>query len=99
MRTDVKSAIVYDTNLFISGDAHDDNGVARLFVNQNPLEIRAGKHVFFNHLLTLNEGENIVSIKAVDTQGNETQIKPVKITKRHSNCLSQTPDTQLHYCR
>ncbi|OHB43116.1 MAG: hypothetical protein A2Y11_01910 [Planctomycetes bacterium GWC2_39_26] len=82
VRTDVKSAIVYDTNLFISGDAHDDNGVAKLFVNQNPLEIRAGKHVFFNHLLTLNEGENIVSIKAVDTQGNETQIKPVKITKK-----------------
>jgi hypothetical protein len=82
VRTDVKSAIVYDTNLFISGDAHDDNGVARLFVNQNPLEIRVGKHVFFNHLLTLNEGENIVSIKAVDAQGNETQLKPVKITKK-----------------
>ena len=82
VRTDVKSAIVYDTNLFISGDAHDDSGVTRLFVNQNPLEIRPGKHVFFNHLLTLNEGENIVSIKAVDAQGNETQIKPVKITKK-----------------
>ncbi len=82
VRTDVKAGIVYDTNLFISGDAHDDIGVAKLFVNQQPIEIRQGKHVFFNHLLTLNEGENIITVKAVDTQGNETQIKPVKITKK-----------------
>ena len=82
IHTDIKSAIVYDTNLFFSGDAHDDIGVAKLFVNQNPLEIRSGKHVFFNHLLTLSEGENIVTVKAVDAQGNETQIPPVKITKK-----------------
>ena len=82
IHTDIKSAIVHDANLFFSGNAHDDNSVAKLFVNQSPLEIRQGKHVFFNHFLTLNEGENTITVKAVDAQGNETQLPPVKITKK-----------------
>lgn len=82
IHTDIKSSIVHDANLFFSGDAHDDNSVAKLFVNQNPLGIRQGKHVFFNHFLTLNEGENTITVKAVDLQGNETQLPPVKITKK-----------------
>ena len=82
IHTDIKSAIIYDANLFFSGDAHDDSGVAKLSVNQNPLEIRQGKHVFFNHFLTLKEGENTITVKAGDAQGNETQLPPVKITKK-----------------
>jgi len=82
IHTDIKSAVVYDANLFFSGNVHDDNSVAKLFVNQSPLEIRQGKHVFFNHYLTLNEGENTITVKAVDAQGNETQLPPVKITKK-----------------
>jgi len=82
IHTDIKSAIIYDANLFFSGDAHDDSGVDKLSVNQNPLEIRQGKHVFFNHFLTLKEGENTITVKAVDAQGNETQLPPVKITKK-----------------
>lgn len=82
VRTDVKPAVLYDANLFFSGNAHDDSGISRLFVNQNPLDIRPGKNVFFNQLLTLNEGENVITVKAVDTHGNETQLPPVKITKK-----------------
>ena len=82
IHTDIKSAIVHDANLFFSGNAHDDSGVDKLSVNQNPLEIRQGKHVFFNHFLTLNEGENTITVKAVDSQGNETQLPPVKVTKK-----------------
>jgi hypothetical protein len=33
-------------------------------------------------LLTLTEGENTITVKAVDTQGNETQLPPIKITKK-----------------
>ena len=82
VQTDLKPAIVQDANLFFSMHAHDDSGVARLFVNQYPLEIHPGKHIIFNYLLPLTAGENIVTIKAVDTEGNETQLSPVKITKR-----------------
>lgn len=82
IHTDLKPAVVQDPNLFFSLHAHDDSGVAKLFVNQSLLEIRPGKHIFFNHLLPLVAGDNIVTVKAVDTRGNETQLSPVKITKR-----------------
>ena len=82
VNTDLKSTTVNDQNLFFSGEAHDDSNIAGLFINQSPLAIRPGKHIFFNHLLTLNEGENTITIKAVDTQGNETQFSPVKITRK-----------------
>lgn len=80
--TDLRAAIVHDATIFFGIHAHDDGGVARLFVNQQPLEIRPAKHVFFNHLLTLSEGENIIRVTAVDTRGNETQLPPVKITRK-----------------
>ncbi len=80
--TDLKAAIVHDSAIFFGIHAHDDGGIARIFVNQQPLEIRPAKHVFFNHLLTLNEGENTVLIKAIDREGNETQLAPVKITRK-----------------
>ncbi|TLD42304.1 MAG: hypothetical protein JETT_1419 [Candidatus Jettenia ecosi] len=82
VHTDLKPAIVHDANLFFSMDAHDDSGVAKLFVNQYPLEIRPGKHIFFNYLLPLTMGENVVTVRAIDIQGNEAQLSPVKITKR-----------------
>ncbi|NUO08482.1 MAG: hypothetical protein HUU08_07360 [Candidatus Brocadia sp.] len=82
IHTDVKPAVVNNTNIFMSGDAHDDSGIDKLFVNEHPLDIRPGKHVFFNHLLTLTDGENAVTVKAVDLHGNETQLSPVKITKK-----------------
>ena len=93
VRTDVKPAIIYNPNLFFSGEAHDDNGVAKLFLNQSPLEIRPGKHVFFNYLLPLNEGENVVTVKAIDAQGNESQTSPVKIIKKTFELL----DTDARY--
>lgn len=82
VHTDLKPAVVHDATLFFSVHAHDDSGVAGFFVNQQLFDIRPAKHVFFNHLLALNEGENTVIVKAVDTQGNEMQLSPVKITKK-----------------
>ncbi len=82
IHTDLKPAIVQDENLFFSIEAHDDNGVAKLFVNQSPVEIRTGKNIFFNYSLPLAEGENIVTVKAIDTLGNETQTPPVKIIRK-----------------
>lgn len=80
--SDLKAAIVHDSTVFFGIHAHDDGGIARLFVNHQSLEIRPAKHVFINHLVTLSEGENTVLVKAVDREGNETQLAPVKITKK-----------------
>lgn len=87
VHTDLKPAIVNDQHLFFSIESYDNGGVASLSVNQQPLKIHPGKRVFFNHLLTLNEGENTITIKAVDTEGNETQLWPVKITKKTFDLL------------
>ena len=87
VHTDLKPAIVNDRHLFFSIESYDNGGVASLSVNQQPLKIHPGKRVFFNHLLTLNEGENMITIKAVDTRGNETQLWPVKITKKTFDLL------------
>ncbi|TVM03760.1 MAG: hypothetical protein CV087_03350 [Candidatus Brocadia sp. WS118] len=93
VQTDLTSAVVYDTNLFLSGEAFDDGGVVQLFVNQYPLEISAGRRVFFNHFLTLREGENIVTVKAIDAEGNESMLSPVKITKK----AFDLPETGTRY--
>ncbi len=82
IRADLKSSVTYDTNLFVSGNVYDDGSVKKLLVNQRSLEIHPGKNVFFNYLLPLQDGENIVEIAAVDTRGNEARISPVKITKK-----------------
>lgn len=82
VRTCVKSAIVYDTNFFFSGDAHDEGKVVKLLVNQHPVDIRPAKHIFFNHMVTLSEGENVITIKAIDAQGNEAQLPPIKIIRK-----------------
>ncbi|MFO0795754.1 MAG: CsgG/HfaB family protein [Candidatus Brocadiaceae bacterium] len=93
LHTDLKPAIVYNQNLFINIDAHDDTGIAKILVNQTPLDIRQGKHIFVNHLLTLNEGENSICIKAIDTEGNEIQIPPIKITLKTFELL----ETEARY--
>lgn len=82
VQTDVTTAVIYDTNLFLSGEALDESGVAQVFVNECPLEIRAGRHVFFNHLHTLDKGENIITVKAIDANGNTSAPSPVKIIRK-----------------
>lgn len=93
VQTDVTTTVVYDANLFLSGEAFDDGGIARIFVNECPLEIRAGRHVFFNHLLTLSTGENIVTVKAIDANGNISVPSPVKITRK----TFDLPQTSFRY--
>lgn len=93
IHTDLKPAVVQDDNLFFSMDVHDDSGVAKLFVNQYALGIRTGKCIFFNYLLPLTAGDNIVTVKAVDTEGNKTQMPPVKITKKTFELM----DTDARY--
>ena len=82
IRSSIKSCIVYDENFFFSGEAHDDSGIEKLFINGEAIEIRPGKHVFFNHFLKLNEGENTVTVMAIDAEGNEASLSPVVIEKK-----------------
>ncbi|MCF6149471.1 MAG: hypothetical protein E3K37_12530 [Candidatus Kuenenia sp.] len=82
IRSGIKSCIVYDKNFFFSGEAHDDNGIEKLFVNQEAIDIRPGKHVFFNYFLKLNDGKNTITVKAIDAEGNEAQLSPIEVEKK-----------------
>ncbi|KKO20090.1 MAG: hypothetical protein DCC43_05745 [Candidatus Brocadia sp.] len=82
VHTDVTPAVVHDTHLFLSGEACDNNGIARVLVNGCPLEIHTGRRVSFNHLLPLREGRNIVTVQAIDASGNASVVSPVKITRK-----------------
>lgn len=80
--TSIRSGTVYDENFVFSGDVHDNGSVARLFVNEHAVDIRPGKHVFFNHVLALREGENTIVVRAIDVYGNETQLPPIRINRK-----------------
>lgn len=91
IRSSIKPCIVYDKNFFFSGEAHDDSGIEKLFINGEAIDIRPGKHVFFNHFLKLNEGENTVTVRAIDAEGNEAALFPVVIEKKPLNYLIWKP--------
>lgn len=91
--TDIEPCTVYSPDLCIHIQAHDDVQVSQIFVNQQQVEIRPAKHIFFDYILSLNEGENNIIIKALDTQGNETQLKPVKVTRK----TFDLPETDARY--
>lgn len=79
--TDLKPATVYDKYYVISGEASDNTGISRLLINNEEIKSNSARHVFFNHILTLEEGENPVTITAEDISGNKTIGPPTVIKK------------------
>lgn len=79
--TDLKPVTVYDKYYVISGEASDNTGIKRLMVNDEEIKSNSARHVFFNHILTLEEGENPVTIIAEDLSGNKTIVPPAVIKK------------------
>ena len=79
--TNLKQRTIYEKRYVISGEVHDDHGIAKLFVNGKLIPCKAGKVLFFNHILTLKEGENHITISVEDFSGNKAAIPPVIIRK------------------
>ena len=79
--TDLKPITVYENYYVISGEVHDKDGVAKLLINDEEIPSKSAKHVFFNHILTLNEGDNQVTITAQDVAGNKSALPPINIRK------------------
>ncbi|MGR3220309.1 MAG: hypothetical protein ACUZ8H_10915 [Candidatus Anammoxibacter sp.] len=80
--TDLKPITVYENYYVISGEVHDKDGVLKLFINDEEIRSNSAKHVFFNHILTLNEGDNQVTITAQDVVGNKSSLPPINIKKK-----------------
>ncbi|MGR3320194.1 MAG: hypothetical protein ACUZ8O_17145 [Candidatus Anammoxibacter sp.] len=80
--TDLKPITVYENYYVISGEVQDEDGVAKLSINDEDIPCKSAKHVFFNHILKLNEGDNQVSITAQDVAGNKSVLPPTNIKKK-----------------
>ena len=81
IETDLKSVTVYNSQYFINVKVWDKAGIDSLFVNDTRFSCNSAEHVFFSHILLLEEGENGVKITAVDVNGNRNSLPPVTIIK------------------
>ncbi len=75
-----ESQTVYMETVFIEGDIRDRDNITNVLVNGTPVLRRAGKNIFFNHLMRLNPGKNRIRVSAVDASGNraEHQIEIIR---------------------
>lgn len=79
--TDLKAITVYDKYYVISGEVQDKTGISKLLVNDEEIKSNSAKHVFFNHIIALEEGENTINITAEDSTGNKSVFPSTTIKK------------------
>ncbi len=64
------SQTVFMDKVYLDGHVADESNIQNLSINQRPIMHRKGKRIFFNHLLSIQKGKNIIIIKAKDEAGN-----------------------------
>ena len=69
---DTVSHDVYLDKILFSGLVRDDDQVKDLRINGRSVLPRTGVLLFFNHIVELEPGENIITLEAADTAGNTT---------------------------
>lgn len=67
--------------VYIDGHVRGQSNIEELTIDNTPVHQRAGRIIFFNHLIALKEGKNTIRIRARDESGN-TSIKEICITRR-----------------
>ncbi|NQU16158.1 MAG: hypothetical protein HQ561_18535 [Desulfobacteraceae bacterium] len=74
------SQTVFMDKVYLDGHVADESNIQNLSVNQRPIMRRKGKRIFFNHLLAIQKGKNIITIEAKDEAGNVAK-KKIAITR------------------
>ena len=72
---------VYLEKIYLDGVVSDPGAVVQLTINNSPLLNRPAKIAYFNHIIPLVEGSNTISVKATDTNGNQSQKRITIIRK------------------
>ena len=80
---------VYTEHIYISGRAVDANEIETLTLNNRSILNGSGRNVPFSSLEELGEGENVITIEAIDAAGNRAKKKITVIRKNLH--LSQLP--------
>lgn len=70
-----KERCTYLREALIEGKISDEGMVTQLYVNETQILSKPGKKIHFSHLVGLREGNNIVTIRAVDGAGNEETVR------------------------
>lgn len=77
---------VYLEKIYLEGQIRDESAVVGIKVNQVPILRQKGQLVYFNHLIELKEGENLIGIETVDEAGNVSK-KDVKVIRKVPEAL------------
>ncbi|MFH0924780.1 MAG: FlgO family outer membrane protein [bacterium] len=77
---------VFLEKVYIEGDISDENMIEDITINSIPILRQKGRYIFFNHIIELKEGENIITILAKDESGNIAS-KEVSIIRRIPKAL------------
>ncbi len=72
---------VYLEKIYLDGVVSDPGAVVQLTINNSPLLNRPAKIAYFNHIIPLVEGSNTISVKATDTNGNQSEKRITIIRK------------------
>ncbi|PXF60275.1 MAG: hypothetical protein C4B58_00070 [Deltaproteobacteria bacterium] len=70
---------VFLKKVYIEGRVSGASTIERLTINQIPILRRQGSHIFFSHMAELKEGENTLTIEAMDKAGNTASKKIIVI--------------------
>jgi len=80
---------VYTDKIYIAGKVIDANEIETLTLNNRSILNNYGWSIFFSHLEKLSEGENVITIGAIDSAGNRAKKEITVI--RENLPLSQLP--------
>lgn len=73
--------VVYTDTYPIVGSAHDARGIERITANGQEVHIRPALHVYFSHLISLQEGANSFTVSATTEDGRSTS-KELTVERR-----------------
>ncbi|MBW2036754.1 MAG: hypothetical protein JRI41_04650 [Deltaproteobacteria bacterium] len=71
---------VFLPKIYIEGQVTDESKIVGLSINDVPVLHRKGLSIFFSHLSELREGENSITVEAVDENGNRA-TKTISVTR------------------
>ncbi len=78
---------VYLEKIYLDGVVSDPGAVVQLTINNSPILNRPAKIAYFNHIIPLLEGINTISVKATDSNGNQSE-KRITIVRKIPEALT-----------
>jgi hypothetical protein len=78
---------VYMEKIYLDGVVSDPDAVVQVTISDSPVLNRPAKIAYFNHMVPLVEGTNIVSVKATDSEGQQTE-KRITIVRKIPQALN-----------